>query len=128
MPFANENDVRQTGFLDRFDAVTSEQIRICLEKAHQQILSGTSLTEESEAVPTVIQAEAKVALSHLFQAMAIASAVTAKNIRVSGMQMNGQSRVENMMALSQELWEEGWGMLHPYMNCSVPKLLIANRT
>ncbi|MEW6233974.1 MAG: hypothetical protein AB1656_01175 [Candidatus Omnitrophota bacterium] len=120
MPFANENDVRKEGFLDDFQEVSSERIRKSLAKAHFEILTSTILTDEIEAASGVIRAESLLALSHLFHSLAISSALYADELRAGGARLDGGARMRNLMQLAQELNEEAWGLLRPYVKISPP--------
>jgi len=120
MSFANENDVRKEGFLDDFQEVSSERIRKSLAKAHFEILSGTILTDEIEAASGAIRAEALLALSHLFHSLAITSALYADELRAGGARLDGGARMRNLLKLAQELNDEAWGLLRPYLKTSAP--------
>ncbi|RJP20417.1 MAG: hypothetical protein C4527_24895 [Candidatus Omnitrophota bacterium] len=128
MAFATEIDVRQNGLLDKFDAVTSEQIQLCLAKAHQEILDGTTLTDGSPVTMAMVTAEVQLALSHLFQSLVVSSAISAREIRISGVRIDSQARIQNLMKLSQDFWEQAWGMLSPYIETSIPGLILARKT
>ncbi|MGC9329838.1 MAG: hypothetical protein ACP5I1_19540 [Candidatus Hinthialibacter sp.] len=123
MTFANEQDVRMEARLYDFEEVSSETAMHCLKKAHSDILAGTILTDESEADGIVKAAEARLAASHIFRSLVLSSAVTDRNWKLSGVQMNENIRIQNLMKLSQELWEEAWDMLTPYLRCGAPPFL-----
>ncbi|MBN2326315.1 MAG: hypothetical protein JXR73_04110 [Candidatus Omnitrophica bacterium] len=123
MTFANEQDVRMEARLFDFDEVSSETAGHCLKKAHDDILAGTILTDESEADGIVKAAEARLAVSHIFRSLVLSSAVSDRNWKLSGIQMDENIRIQNLMKLSQELWEEAWDMLTPYLRCSAPAFL-----
>jgi len=124
MSFANESDIRKEAFLEDFGAVPSDRLRESLNKAHKELLAGTVLTEASSVTPEVIRAEAVLALSHCFRSLAVSAALSAKDVRIAGTRIDGSARVRQLMQMSQELWNEAWSALRPYLKTSsLPALL-----
>ena len=125
MPFATEEDIRKEAFLDSFEEVSSERLQESLNKAHEEILTSTNLTDSSSVSPIVIRAEAILALSHLFRSTAISAGVSAKNIHTSGISVDEQAWVRNLLTLSLRLKEEAWTLLRTYLkNASLPTLYL----
>ncbi len=127
MPFASELDIRDEAFLDDYQTVESERLNLSLEKAHREILAETTLIEESEATPEIKRAEALLAISHFFQSLAIAEAVTAEELRTPEFRLNEHGRVTQLISLSNRLWQEAWSLLHPYLNTAAPPMVLVTR-
>jgi len=125
MTFASENDIRNEAFLDDFVAVPPERLKESLAKAHREILSGTTLTENATVTPEIVRAEAILALSHCFRSLAVSAAFAAKDVRIAGTRIDGPARVRHLMQISEELWEEAWSLLRPHLKTAAgPTLLL----
>jgi len=123
MPFASELDIRNEAFLYDYQYVASERLQLSLHKAHQEILLGTSLTDESAVAQEIIRAETLLTISHFFRSMAIADAVAAEDIRTSSMTVNEHARVSHFLEISHRLWHEAWSLLRPYWQNTPPASL-----
>lgn len=124
MPFATESDLREEGFLYDVDQVPSERLLESLDKAHEEIVAGTTLTDAFVPTPSVIRAESMLALSHYFRAQAISGAVSAEDVRTNGLRLNDHTRLQHWMTLSQRLWEDAWALLKPHWKTPPPPSLI----
>lgn len=127
MPYATEHDIRQQAFWQDFQAVPSAQIAQSLQTAHQEILSETALQVDDTVSPEVIQAEILLTIAHLYRFSAISKAANARSIRTAGIQLDEWNQVSRLRALSQELADEAWHLLHNVLNVkSPPRIVLAN--
>ncbi len=127
MSFATESDVRKAANLRNFDEITPELLLDNLSKAHEDILAGTMLTDESGITNEIISAESLLAVSHIFRSIVVSCAVSTNDWRTSGLQVNESSRLNNLMKLSEVLWEESWCMLRPYLRVSVSTPVVVTK-
>ncbi|MGI6454916.1 MAG: hypothetical protein ACOX5R_04765 [bacterium] len=123
MAFVTEQDVRDEGFLDHLTVVPPQQLQICIERAHAEILRSTTLTDESVVTANIRRGEALLTLAYFFQALAISSAVTAEEIRTVGIRINEHRRTRELLEISHTLWETGWTCLYPYARTGCPLAL-----
>lgn len=114
MTFALENDVRNECFGYDLEEFPPDRIAESLEKAHQEILRDTVLTDETSATSDIVRAEAILALSHLFRSMAVSSAVSLQVWKSHGIHIDARTRLDRLLELSDRLWREGWSLLRPY--------------
>ena len=64
MAFVTEQDVRDEGFLDHLTVVPPQQLQICIERAHAEILRSTTLTDESVVTANIRRGEALLTLAY----------------------------------------------------------------
>lgn len=121
MPFATEQDLRKEAFFDDMNEVPSAAILDCLQRAHDEILAGTTLTDASTVNLSIVRAESMLSLSHYFRSLALQNAVSAQDVKTTMLRLNEHTRVEKWMSLSQSLWEEAWRHLRPYLRITPPR-------
>ena len=125
MSFVSENEVRKQANLHNFNEISSEILLDNLSKAHEDILAGTMLNDESDITDDIKNAEALLTVSHIFRYIVVSSAVSANDWQTSGLQVSDSSRLNNLMKLSEVLWDESWSILYPYLRVrSVSPLVV----
>lgn len=124
MAFVTEQEVRLEANLYNTEEAPSELIQNSLIKAHSDILAGTILSDESAVSGEIKCAEIRLAVSHLFRTIVISSAVSARDWRASGLRLDESGRLKNLACLSEELWEEAWMLLHPFLRCAAPDSIL----
>lgn len=127
MTFATEQEVRLEANLYDCEEVSSELLANSLAKAHQDILAGTLLTDESAVTGEIKNAEIRLAVSHLYRTLVISTAVTKRNWRASGLYLDETGRMKNLTSISEELWEEAWFLLRPYLRCPSPNFILVTK-
>ncbi|MBD3266459.1 hypothetical protein GF373_07290 [bacterium] len=128
MPFAKEQDVRQEGFLEDFNQVPSASLRRSLQKAHEEVLRETVLTDESEASTQVIRAESLLAIAFFLQSTQIASSLSLQKWKTSTLQIDEQTRVNTLEKMAADLRDEAYSLMQPYLKIVVtPSILVTRR-
>lgn len=127
MAFVTEEDVRKETNLYDMAEIPSALILNGIALAHQDILGDTILTEESAISGEVKNAEVRLAVSYLFRQLALASTVTIRDWRASGLRVDETGRQKRLLDLSEELWIEAWSLLGSYLRVSSPASLIVTK-
>lgn len=128
MPFAKEQDVRQEGFLEDFNQVPSASLRRSLQKAHEEVLRETVLTDESEASTQVIRAESLLAIAFFLQSTQIASSLSLQKWKTSTLQIDEQTRVNTLEKMAADLRDEAYSLMQPYLKIvAKPSILVTRR-
>lgn len=124
MTFATEAAVRLELNLYDEENAPSERITESLAQAHAEILAGTVLTDESPVSAMIRSAEVRLAVSHLFRSIVVSSSLSARDWRSTGLHIDEYGRLRNLMSHSEELWEEAWNLLRPFLRNPVSMTLI----
>jgi len=127
MAFVTEEDVRkETNLYDGVE-IPSALILHGIAQAHQDILDETMLTEESTVSGEVKNAEVRLAVSYLFRQLALASTVTIRDWRASGLRVDETGRQRRLLDFSEELWIEAWSLLCSYLRVPLPSSMIVTK-